>query len=319
MLHAYRETGGSLVRMAPEEALDGAIWIDLWRPLPAQITAVAGLGVTVPTREDMEEIELSSRLYREDGLDYMTVMLPGLTPEGEQVSEPVTFILGAARLVTVRYHAPRPFETYPTRAAKVGPGCTAPDRVFLGLTDEIVGRLADHLETAGRGLDEVARTSTNLALTQRSGVLEAALSRVGIEGERIARVRLALLTLDRMLGFFSLEQGETKTRHSLKGVIKALLRDIQALEVHADFLSSRVGLATDTVLGMINLSQNATVRIVSVVAVLFLPPTLIASIYGMNFAVMPELAQTWGYPVALVLMAGSAIGTYAYFKWRGWL
>ena len=97
------------------------------------------------------------------------------------------------------------------------------------------------------------------------------------------------------------------------------MRDIQALEVHADFLSGRVSLATDTTLGMVNLEQNKTVRIVSVVAALFLPPTLIASIYGMNFRVMPELAQAWGYPVALGLMVGSAAVTWAYFKWRGWL
>ena len=96
-------------------------------------------------------------------------------------------------------------------------------------------------------------------------------------------------------------------------------RDLQALEVHADFLGARLALTSDATLGMIDQAQNATVRIVSVVSVLFLPPTLIASIYGMNFAVMPELAQSWGYPAALVLMLASAALSWAFFKWKKWL
>ena len=80
-----------------------------------------------------------------------------------------------------------------------------------------------------------------------------------------------------------------------------------------------MALASDTTLGMIDLAQNDTVRIVSVLSALFLPPTLIASIYGMNFAHMPELAQSWGYPAALVVMVASAVITWAYFKWRRWL
>lgn len=97
------------------------------------------------------------------------------------------------------------------------------------------------------------------------------------------------------------------------------MRDMDALEVHTDFLSQRVGLASDATLGMINLQQNSTVRIVSVVAVLFSPPTLIASIYGMNFDVMPELSQPWGYPAALLSMLAASLIAYLYFRWKNWL
>lgn len=319
MLSAYRLVSGRLEKMAPGTALDEAVWIDLWRPLPQQVDAVQALGLLVPSREDMEEIELSSRLYHEDGLDYMTVVMPGLTPDGEQVSGPVCFILGPTRMVTVRFHAPRPFETFPGRAEKTPVGCAAPDRLFLGLVDEVVGRLADHLETAGRGLDEVTRQATDTREPPHNQMLEAALARVGIEGERISRVRLSLLTIQRMLGFHALQTGDGKQDHTVKAMLKGLNRDVQALEVHADFLSARVGLATDTTLGMINLRQNATARTLSVVAVLFLPATLIASVFGMNFAVMPGLEEVWGYPAALVLMLVTAGGSWAYFKWRGWL
>ena len=133
------------------------------------------------------------------------------------------------------------------------------------------------------------------------------------------RVRVPLLTLERALGFFAQGVADRSGDDGLRGVVKALIRDIQALEVHGDFVTSRVQLATDATLGMINLGQSATVRIVSVVAVLFSPPTLIASIYGMNFATMPELGQPWGYPSSLALMVGSAAATYLFFKWRHWL
>jgi magnesium transporter len=319
MMHAYREVAGRLERLAPGQDPAAAVWIDLWRPLPEQVAAVGALGVEVPTLADMEEIEVSSRLYREGGLDYMTVVLPGQTDTGEQISAPVTFILGAARLVTVRHHAPRPFETYPTRAERVGPGCAQADQVFLSLVEEIIGRLADLLENAGKGLDAVSRRAMDVEALKRTVLLQSALVQVGREGELIGRVRLALLTLERALGFHLLSYAETKQSSGQRSTLKSLTRDIQALEVHADFLSARVALTTDTTLGMINLSQNTTVRIVSVVAVLFLPPTLIASIYGMNFEVMPELAWVWGYPAAIGLMFAAAAGTWAFFKWRGWL
>lgn len=319
MLFAYREVNGHLERLATGSGLHDAVWVDLYRPLPEQTASVAALGVEVPTLEDMEEIEISNRLYRENGVDYMTVVLPGLSTTKTPISGPVTFILTQERLLTVRHHAPRPFETYPERADKVGPGCSSPDRVFLGLIEEIVGRLADLLEGAGKALDEVTRSVFQPENGPRSDLLQNALQKVGLEGDLVGRVRLSLLTLERAIGFFTQSIADRSSGDHLRQVVKALTRDIQALEVHADFLSSRVALATDATLGMINLAQNSTVRIVSVVAVLFLPPTLIASVYGMNFAVMPELAETWGYPAALVMMLGSAVGTYLFFKWKHWL
>ncbi len=320
MQFAYAIAGPKLRQMALDEPLSAAIWIDLYRPLPTQISAVTALGVEVPTLEDMEEIEISNRLYHDAGVDVMTVVLPGLSTSKNPISGPVSFILSAERLVTVRHHAPRPFETYPDRADKSNGGCGSSDQVFLGLIEEIIARLADLLEGSSKALDEVSATVFRTTATPKSpAVLQATLEQVGREGDMIGRVRLSLLTLERALGFYTQGLATRSKAEKAKVGIKAMLRDINALEVHSDFLSQRVGLASDATLGMINLSQNITVRIVSVVAVLFLPPTLIASIYGMNFVHMPELAQAWGYPVALVLMLGSAVTTYLYFKWKKWL
>jgi magnesium transporter len=321
MIHAYRLEAGRLRPMEEGAALSGALWVDLFRPGEEEATRVlAELGVEVPTLEDMEEIEVSNRLYREPGADYMTVVLPGHEADGRQVTGPVTFILTPERMVTVRHHAPRPFQTFPTRAERSSTGCETPERLFLGLVEEIVARLADHIEGASRTLDGiVGRVYAGSGGTLETAALGEALRGTGQVGEVLGRVRLGLLTVERMLSVWGLWTDERGRGGGLRTHVKSLVRDIQALEVHADFLAGRVSLASDTTLGLVNLQQNQTVRIVSVVAVLFLPPTLIGTVYGMNFDFMPELDWRFGYPLALGVMALSAVASWAWFRWRGWL
>ena len=319
MLFAYKLDQGRLTLMPVDADIAQAVWIDLYRPQPEQTARVEALGLVIPSLDDMEEIEISNRLYREGGNDYLTVILPGQTPDKAAITGPVTFILGAARLVTVRHHAPRSFETFPTRADQSSAGCATHLRLFLGLVEEIVSRQADLLEGSSKALDRTAAQVYSADAGRDTGLLGEGLTAIGQEGEVLSRVRLALLTLERMLSTFGVWISDRADGPGLQPHIKALMRDIQALEEHAAFLSSRVSLISDTTLGMINLAQNATVRILSVVAALFLPPTLIASIYGMNFDVMPELHQPWGYPMALGMMLASAVFTYVYCKWMRWL
>lgn len=320
MIRAFHADGLGL-RATPSPAasdLASALWVDLLEPEATEAMILAGLGLDVPSLADMEEIELSNRLYQENGVDYLTVVVPGQTATNEQISAPVTFILSAQRLVTVRHHSPRPFDTFPTRAAKSGMGVGTPDHVFLGLVQEIIGRLADHLEEVGRALDQVGRLIYQ-PQPQSQNALRGALARLGGEGERLGRVRLALLTLGRALNHIEPVIARRPGAKDLAKAIKTELRDIDALDQHANFLDSRLALASDATLGTIDLAQNQTVKIVSLVSVLFLPPTLIASIYGMNFAYMPELAHPMGYAGALVLMVASAAITWAVFRWKGWL
>lgn len=320
MLTAYHFARNGLEVLAEGAALEHAEWIDLFDASASEQAAVRALGFDVPTLADMEEIEISNRLYHEHEIDYLTVVLPGVDAGGAQVMSPVCFAVSKARLVTVRHHTPRPFETYPARAGKTGLGCSTPDRIFLGLIEEVIGRLADHLEGAGHGLDVVSRAIYHPGTKgHQPKELQTALGSLGSEGERLGRVRLALLTLGRALNYVDQVLGHRLSAEGLGLVLKGQLRDIDALEVHADFLTQRLGLMSDATMGTINLAQNTTVRIVSVVAVLFSPPTLIASIYGMNFVKMPELVLAYGYPMALVMMLGSAAATYAFFRWKGWL
>ncbi len=319
MMFAYIQKNSRLERLPHDADLTDALWIDLYRPLPEQVTRVADLGVAIPTLADMEEIEISNRLYHEDDTEVMTLVLPGLSTTETPVSGPVTFILSPGRLVTVRHHAPRPFETFPDRANRTTLGCSTHDRVFLGLVEEIVGRLADLLEGIGRSIDDVSGQVFRSADSPDADALMLALRALGREGDLLGRIRLGLMTTERMLSYYGQTLGGRSDGEALKNTVKAEMRDLQALAVHADFLSQRIGLTSDVTLGMVNLQQNATVRIVSVVAALFLPPTLIASIYGMNFASMPELNSALGYPLALAGMVLSAVATWTYFRWKGWL
>lgn len=319
MLHAYLSSPSGLVPMDPRGDLAQAVWIDLYRPMPEQEAAVAALGINVPSLADMEEIEISNRLYHEGDTAFMTAVLPGQLPDGHHTAGPVTFILTPSRLVTVRHHAPRPFETFPQRAEKTSTGCNSVERIFLGLIEDIIARLADLLEQAGRVMDQTTYAIFNGGSSNRAEALQSALENVGRQADLMARVRLGLLTVERVLSFYSTGMDQRAEAGKLRPILKGHMRDIQALEVHLDFLSSRVGLAVDATLGMISLQQNNTVRILSVVAALFLPPTLIASAYGMNFDVMPELHWAWGYPLALGMMVVSAVATFWFIKWKKWL
>ncbi|GGF68419.1 magnesium transporter [Paracoccus acridae] len=319
-MYSYVIHQGRIVRQDRDAPLSDAIWIDLIAPGKEETALLKELGVDVPTLADMEEIEISNRLYREAGIDTMTAVLPGERGDGNRVTMPVSFILSPRRLVTVRHHSPRPFLTFPERAERSTLGCATAHRLFIGLAEEIIARLADILEGSGRLLDDATISIFETRPARGQGDrLQTALRQVGREAEALARLRLSLLTVERMLAFYMATVDEQPEAKRLRPVVQGQLRDVQALEVHADFLGSRVSLAVDTTLGMINLEQNNTVRILSVVAALFLPPTLIASIYGMNFEVMPELDERWGYPMALGLMAATAAATWLVLRWKHWL
>lgn len=317
MLKAYRITANALAPLSEGEPLSAAHWIDLRDPTEDEAGAVAALGFDVPTLADMEEIEISNRLYKTGDIEVLTVALPGLDAANARRFAPVAFLLSPRQMLTVRYHAPRSFETFPSHAATSSAGCGSHLHLFLGLIEEIVARIADLLEGEGWALDASSRRLFNDD-GESEDLLEEMLRAVGLRGEALANHRHALLTLERALTTFNLNLS-TKSTGPLKALLKARTRDIQSLVVHADFLTGRVAHVTDVILGMITLEQSDANRILSVVAVLFLPPTLVASIYGMNFEVLPGVHQPHGWLIATGLMAGSAIGTYLYFKWKRWL
>lgn len=316
MLYGYEKAKDGLAPLGKDRPLAEALWIDLYRPLDSQVREVAALGYDVPTLADMEEIEISNRLYTEGGRTYMTGVLPGMLPDGAATAMPVTFILGEGRLITIRHHAPRPFETFPTRAERSSSGCTTAERVFLGLVEEIVGRLADISEGVSKVLDGMAARVLDLGAIGDPASLQSLLVTVGQQSELMNRVRMGLLSMERILAYHTATM--TQRSDGSRALQKAMQRDIQALEIHADFIGQRIAMTLDATMGMIGLQQNDRVRSLSVVAALFLPPTLIASIFGMNFAHMPLLDLSLGFYLALAMMVLSVTVTFLILKWMKW-
>ncbi|WP_161470948.1 CorA family divalent cation transporter [Tropicimonas marinistellae] len=302
-----------------DQDLSQAIWIDLLSPQAAQVDEVEALGVDVPELPDMEELQLSSRLYRLNGTNYMTVVLPGLATDGRRLSRPLCLVLGPDRLVTVRYHAPDAFRAYPERAGQSGAGCDTPARVCLGLLEELVDQLSDTLEEIGRALDTTSSEVFDGGNLNRTVMLQRALETTGRFGVHIGAVRHSLLTLERAVNYLEQFPTDVTEAKTIKRLLVGQIRDITALEVHADYLAARASVVADATLGMISLEQNKSVSMLSALVALFAPAMLIASIYGMNFQWMPELDSKWGFVLALAGMGVSGVVTFLFFKKRGWM
>lgn len=302
---------------------ESVVWVDLVSPTGGEETTVeTWLGTAIPTREEMEEIEISSRLYHEGGALFMTASLPAQTDDDDPVMAPVTFVLAGPRLVTIRYHEPRAFQTFPKRAEKVATGCTTSETIMMGLLEAVVDRLADVLERAGRDIDKISRDifrSTAKKPSKRDRDFHRLLRTIGRKEDLTSHIRDSLMTLQRLSGFLGNALTQDKDGKDIRARVKTLSRDVASLSDHAAFMSQKITFLLDATLGMINIEQNAIIKIFSVAAVVFLPPTLVASIYGMNFGLMPELRWELGYPFALLLMVLSAALPYLYFKRRGWL
>ena len=216
MLHAFAPHLGGLAPLPPGEQIARARWVDLYRPLDAQVRQVKALGIDVPTLEDMEEIEISNRLYREGDAIYMTAVLPGELPDGKPVAMPVTFILSPDRLVTVRHHAPRPFTTFPTRAERSASGVSGPDRIFLGLMEEIVARLADILEGVGRVLDQTGALVFDSNANARDAELRAEIERLQ---EILGSDEVLRRLVSDELAAVAAEHGADKVLETVRGVL----------------------------------------------------------------------------------------------------
>ncbi len=333
MLRSYRRENSHLVLAQegiPTEAtapIDLPVWIDLYNPAPPDNRYVEQLlGISLPTREEMQEIEVSARLYQEDGAEFMTLTAASLLESDEPINTPISFVLKGSTLVTVRYAEPKAFANFVIRAQRsnavpVGNG----EQIMMGLIEALLDRMADALERVGTGIDQVSRQVFRKGgkgkerASPSSEDLQAAIERIGQDGDLLTKVRESLVSINRVLTYHTSVDQDKKVTKEAKARSKVLYRDVVALTDQATFLSSKVNFLLDATLGLINLQQNQIIKIFSVAAVVFLPPTLVASIYGMNFADIPELRWGLGYPFALGMMVISAILPYLYFKRRRWL
>ena len=315
---------GQQVDSAKELIPEHATWIDLENPTRSEEQLVERcIGLNVPTLEDMAEIEPSSRLYERDGILYMTVSaLTGVT-EGEPTTAPIAFVLTPRHLVTLRYSAPKAIRGF-LKAALENPSLVSDStRALVRMLDALIDRVADELEELGEEIELISREIFAKKLEARrisADKLTALLTRIGLAQTLLAKIRFSAMSMRRTLGFLGGSApmegpAQAKTREHLA----SLSTDIAALSEHANFQADHLIFLLDACLGLISVEQNAAMKLFSWAAVVFLPPTLIAGIYGMNFEYFPELKLHYGYFIALALMLASAILPYLYFRWRRWI
>jgi magnesium transporter len=296
---------------------DQAIWIDVVDVTKEEEAFIENLlGFEIPTRDEMQEIEASSRLYREGNASFMTATLLIKTETESPESTAVTFILTPTRLVTLRYAEPWSFRTFSQRAGKSGIITAA--QAFVTLMDTTVERLADMLELVGLELDHVSQQVFRKAREINDIQLQRALLKIGTCGHILGKVRESLIDKARLMTFSQQSAHDWLDAES-QSRMKAMLHDVATLSDHATFMSGKISFLLDATLGLINIEQNRIIKIFSIAAVIFLPPTLVASIYGMNFDFMPELHWRWGYPMAMMIMIGSVVTTIWVFRRRRWL
>ena len=323
MLTVYDVQGTGLVRRDGADAIsETTVWIDLLNPTPGEDKlAEQMLGIDIPTRAEMREIEPSNRLYQENGATYMTTFVVYNIDKARPDSGAFTFILVGKRLVTVRYHEPKSLPHFLARAERGDVTCTTAPSVAIGLIESIIHREADLIEKIQDEVDRLALTIFDIKGGQqtRNRRLDAILRAIGREGDINSRAQEAAFSLDRLLHYF-LQTAHTRGEDAQTiERIRTAQHDIRTLMDHARFQSERTTFLLDATLGMINTEQNQIIKLVSVVAVMLMPPTLVASIYGMNFKHMPELDWRLGYPFALLVMVLAAVLPYIYFRRKGWL
>jgi magnesium transporter len=329
MLRAYLRQDDRLVAtdidVTTDSAMaDAAVWFNLTDPTKAEDQFVEScLGIDIPTRAEMDDIEPSARLYNEDGAEFMTITALVNSDTDEPMKTPITFVLRNNQLVTVRYADPKPFRLFERLCTRPTANTyTTGERVMLGLIEAIVDRLAQLLETTGDEIDQISREvfrNKTKNVTRKARDLQELIERIGKKGDILTLARESLVSITRLSSYHQTVESDTKPARELRLELKVLQRDAAALSDHAAFLSNKINFLLDATLGLINLEQNQIIKIFSVAAVVFLPPTLVASVYGMNFDILPELHLGFGYPLALGMMVASAILPYLFFKRRGWL
>src|SRR5438046_716718 len=274
---------------------ESAVWIDLFNPSAAEDRGVARLaGIAVPTREDMQEIEISSRLYIENGARYMTATLMCQSDSDMPKTTAVTFILAGHRLVTVRYDEPKPFALVEHKLARSCAAAITGEMVLMELLDAVIDRCADILERCGADIDQVSHdifepeSERHGHAKQYSQILIA----IGRKGDLTSKVRESLVSIGRVVTFLSAVMEGVKWSKDMREQLKTMQRDVGSLTDHASYLSNKITFVLDAMLGVVNLEQNNIIKLFSVMAVVLMTTTLIPPIYGLNLKQKPGTARS---------------------------
>lgn len=301
--------------------LKNAVWIDVLSPSTQEEKLLEkNLNIEIPTKRRRKSLEVSNRIYKHQDSLCMTAMMLSDMGCNHPEQHPVTFILTNTQLITIRSIEPRAFTFFVANRGDYDLTNAPSKMILLGLLEVITENLAGNMELVGEELDLVSQRIFDSQMTRRHSIAyyKIVIRKIGLQADLNNKLRESLITYNRLVAFWSehLEENN-ETKLQLKNL--TLLQDMKALGDYANFISTKINFLLDATLGLINIEQGVIIKIFSIAAVIFLPPTLIASVYGMNFKNMPELSWEWGYGYALVLMFLSAIVSYKFFKYKKWL
>lgn len=299
------------------------IWIDLFSPTEDEAKAVESeYGIHVPSRSEIEEIETSSRLQSSE--DVISVNVPNVVSMStEDMPAPVGFILTPKILITLRYLKLQSFEGAKQDIKNKKNGCGSSE-AFVHIIEQMVDTGADELEKMGTSTTTLSRKifqnyiidrQRNVALIHRC--LRLTLVSLGNSGGKLSQIREIQLGLQRIIPFV-LEKGESWMSPTVKTSLNTIIQDLESLTDFETHLSDRIQFLLDAILGFINTEQNDIFKVLTIVTVVGIPPTFIASWYGMNFHFLPEYSWILGYPFVISLTLLSIVLPIIWFKWRGW-
>ncbi|MBF0218403.1 MAG: magnesium transporter CorA [Gammaproteobacteria bacterium] len=314
MLDIFRLEEGRLILLPPDAmvtTMDNH-WFEMVDPTPAELQQVQALcSEPLPDVEEIEELEASSHhLVFEQG--FQSNCLFFYRPEGEPNNFNVSFLYNQNGLITISLVELPHFRLLHIRNRKLVDLFSDTLSIFFALLEIKVDGLADEMEQSYRELEAIS----NRVLGRKQSDLDEAIDGLAAQEDLVGKVRLCLMDGQRDIRFIMRQPMVNKR---LRKVANELLADIQTIMPHNDFLSEKADFLLNATQGFIVMEQNRIMKIFSVTALIFLPPTFIAAIYGMNFQFMPELSQPWGYPAALAVMLLAAGGPFLYFKLKKWL
>jgi len=299
--------------------LSDAIWVDLLNPSGKELEILKDyFGFKIPTRAEMVEIEVSSRLYSVDGNLFMTASMISNSETEAPKLDPVTFILTKNQLITIRYIEPQAFKLFVSQVVNNNIEYKDSILLLLDLLDAVIDRIADILEHIGMTVDNYSKLVFDDEVNDKSKDYKVILKKIASSSDLNAKSQDSLVSFNRLLPYL-LTSAASRIDKIMKVRIANMRKDILSITHHTQAVSSKVGFLLNATLGLVNIEQNNIIKIFSVAAVIFLPPTLIASIYGMNFRFVPEFSWKYGYFVAIVMMGIAAWAPYRYFKYRKWL
>ncbi len=303
--------------------LSTAVWLDLCNPTDAERAAAErGTGMAVPCQSDLAQIETSSRLSSVGDVLTLSTPMTYRGPDGESLVAPLGFVLSPRHLLTVRFADMPVFDTYSDRFAAAGASASSV-AAFVGVMEAIVDRLADVLEHVGTDLSALSTRvfqpgdSKAHNATRADKQLRLTLRQVGLAGERVSNIRDSLLGVNRILMYVTDVAAQWLPKE-LTIRFRTLRHDITSLTDYDSQITNKVQFLLDATLGFINIEQAEGIKVLTVVSVVGVPPTLIASIYGMNFKI-PELQWEFGYAYGLTVIVLSAILPLVWFKRQGWI